>query len=1005
MGETILALVDCGSCSTIIGAPTIPLLQKYADKFDWSEEIQITTADGSLQKCLGSLYLSFELNDVVKDIKTFVVPSVTHSLILGVDFLESFNLTLDFTNLLYSQLPSICAINSICPYDELSISQKKELQEVSDLFLKIAPSDRIGRTHLITHHIDTGNARPFKQRQYPLSPAMQEHLNAEISEMLRQGIIRPSQSPWCSPLWLVKKPDGKYRICFDGRKLNSVTVSDAYPLPLIDSIITKIRDARFLSSIDLKQAFFQIPLAEDSRPKTAFAVHGRGLFEFCVLPFGLSCSSQTMCRLMDQVIGPSLEPYVFYYLDDIIICTPDFETHLKVLRNVFEKLRDANLTINFDKCHFCMPSLKFLGFVVDQHGLRTDPEKVSAIVNYPIPTNTTQIKRLIGLIGYYRRFLKNFSAISSPITDLLHGRKKGQPIVWTPEADEAFKQIKECLTNAPVLASPDFTKPFIINCDASDTGVGAVLCQNIDGAEHPVAYASKNLNKCQRKYSTTEKELLAVLFGVEKFRSYVEGTHFSVVSDHSSLQWLHKLSNPSGRLARWSARLSQFDFEIIHRKGSLNVVADALSRSVNEVALLDLSALSLDQWYRKMLSNVKKNPEKYPSFRTEGDVLYKHIFNKYNVTSNLSDWKIVVPVNHRKEILRQYHDDETAAHFGISKTLNRILELYYWPKVRNDVTKYVSKCKVCAACKSTNLPKAGLMGAYKNINFPFQLISADLLGPYPRSKNGNQYLLVIVDWFTKFCLVHPLSKATSRAIVKFIENQVFLIYGVPQIFLCDNGVQFRSHEFQNLMKEYNVQKIWYTAKYHPQVNATERQNRVIVTAIRSYIKENHKDWDCSIHKIAQAIRLAKHDVTGHAPAFLTFARNVPLSGDFYGQISENAHNIVSIADKSARLDDIQEFPKLFSDVRKRIHDSYVKNTQCYNLRRRSAVKFNVGDKVWKTNYVLSKATDNFAAKLAPKYISCTVQKVISPLVYNLIDDRGNDIGNWHVKDLREDKTH
>ncbi|KAK9730865.1 Reverse transcriptase (RNA-dependent DNA polymerase) [Popillia japonica] len=315
----------------------------------------------------------------------------------------------------------------------LSDTQKADLETVASLYKEIGPENELGKTDLITHHIDTGNASPIKQRQYPLSPAMREHLNKEIDEMLRLGIIQPSKSPWCSPLWLVKKSNGKFRICFDGRKLNSVTVSDAYPMPLIDSIITKIRDARYLSSIDLKQAFFQIPLDKESQPKTAFAIQGRGLFEFCRMPFGLSCSPQTMCRLMDKVIGPSLEPYVFYYLDDIIICTPDFETHLIVLRKVFERLQHAKLTVNYEKCHFCRPSLKFLGFIVDQEGLRTDPDKVSAIVDYPTPKTTTQIKRLIGLVGYYRRFLKNFSALSSPITDLLRGRKKGQPITWTPE--------------------------------------------------------------------------------------------------------------------------------------------------------------------------------------------------------------------------------------------------------------------------------------------------------------------------------------------------------------------------------------------------------------------------------------------------------------------------------------------------------------------------------------------------------------------------------------------
>lgn len=371
LGEDFLALIDCGSCSTIMGSTGFQLMRRLKLPLMCDDAIQITTADGSSQNCLGSANIPVSLEGTTKLIKFLVVPSISHDLILGVDFLQTFGLTVDFSNLSFSKTSSTCAINTICPYESLSSAQKDSLSLVIEMFREIGPEDRLGRTTLISHHIDTGDAKPFKQRQYPLSPAMQQHLNVEVDKMLKLRIIQPSQSPWCSPLWLVKKSSGEYRVCFDGRKLNTLTVRDAYPLPLIDTILNKVRDAKFVSSIDLKQAFFQIPLDETSRPKTAFAIHGRGLFEFRSMPFGLSCSSQTMCRLMDLVIGPSLEPYVFYYLDDIIVCTPDFNTHIDVLSKLHTKLKEANLTVNFKKCHFCRPSLNFLGFIVDNNGLRT----------------------------------------------------------------------------------------------------------------------------------------------------------------------------------------------------------------------------------------------------------------------------------------------------------------------------------------------------------------------------------------------------------------------------------------------------------------------------------------------------------------------------------------------------------------------------------------------------------------------------------------------------------
>lgn len=1001
--QEILSLVDSGSTSTVLGSAGFSLLQRFNLPIKYDNNFCITTADGTSQDLLGYVMLPISLNKIVRPLKVLIIPSVVHTLILGMDFINLFNLNVDFSSFTYNssapKAANLCTVNSLHTVHDLSESQRTELAEVQKLFQELSPSDRLGRTHLICHTIDTGNAKPISQRQYPLSPAMQKHLNKEIDEMLKLGIIRPSKSPWCSPLWLVEKHSGEYRICFDGRKLNEVTVSDQYPMPLIDNILNKLRDAKYLSSIDLKSAFFQIPLEESSRPKTAFAVYGKGLFEFCVMPFGLSNAPKTMVRLMDMVIGPSLEPESFVFLDDIIVASSDFQTHIKTLKTVHQRLKEANLTVNWKKCEFCRPSLKYLGFVVDQQGLRTDPDKVSAILNYPTPKNTTEVRRLIGLVSWYRRFIENFATLAAPISNLLHGRKKGQPISWNADSEQAFQEIKKKLTSAPVLASPDFSQPFIIQCDASDYGVGAILYQDCDGLEHPIAYASKALTKTQKNYSVTEKELWAVIFGIEKFRGYVMGTEFTVVTDHASLKWLSNFSNPSGRLARWLMRISQFKFQVVHRKGALNVVADALSRSVPEVAVLDTSKFKPDEWYTSMLRRVQDHPEDFPSFRVENGILYKHLFHTNSIESNTSDWKIVVPLENRSELFQKYHDNATAGHFGISKTLHRILELYYWPSMKKDVYNYVRCCQVCGANKSPNLPRAGLMGSYREINFPFQMMSADLMGPYPRSKSGNQYLLVVVDWFTKYVVVHPMPKATSKNIIRFIENQVFLIYGVPQVFCVDNGSQFISKDFQNLMKEYKVQKIFYNAKYHAQINHTERVNRSLITCIRSYIFDNHKEWDVHIHKIAQAIRTAKHDSSGYPPSFLVFARNIPISGDYYGKIDENEQNFPAVSSKAQRLGDIQELPKLFIDVRKRLLQAYQKNVKHYNLRKRD-IRFHVGDKVWKRNLTLSSAPDHYASKLAPKYIPCIVHKVLSKLVYHLKDLAGNDLGNWHIKHLK-----
>lgn len=996
------ALVDTGSNISLVSSFVLDFVKSLSVPFVSGNDLRVTTADGHVQNVLGYLETYVTVDNISRILKLYLIPSVKHPLILGMDFLKTFNIKIDFSKFALN-VPSLSlsVINTIQDTSHLSVGQTRELDSVVEKFKTISPTDRLGRTHLLKHVIDTGDAPPFKQRQYPLPQALQDHLEKEVDNMLKMGIIQESKSSYCSPIWLVQKSDKSYRVCFDGRKLNNITKNkDAYALPHIEVILSQLRDARFISSIDLRQAFHQIPLDEQSRPKTAFSVRGKGLFEYVTTPFGLVSAPATMCRLMDLVIGPSLEPYCFYYLDDIIICTSTFEKHLEILEKIFERLRDANLTVNLDKCQFCRSSLKFLGYVVDQQGLRTDPEKVSAIVNYPVPTTSTQIRRFLGMVSYYRRFLKNFSTLSSSISDLLRERKKNQPITWTPEANEAFANIKTSLTTAPVLSSPDFSKPFFLMCDASDVGIGSVLYQLEDGLEHPVAYMSKKLSKSQRKFSTTERELLAVLLGIDHFRYYLVGRHFTVITDHSSLVWLNNMKKPSPRLARWILQLSQYDFSIIHRKATGTVVADALSR-IPEVDVLDLSLLKPDKWYKNLLSRIQTDPEKFPNFKVENNIIYKHVYNKFALLdNNISDWKIVVPTDNRGEILSQYHDHPTAAHFGVYKTLQRISTLYYWPNMRNSVHRYVKRCQVCASCKPSNLPQAGLMGQYRNIDFPFQLISCDLLGPYPRSRKGNQFVLVVVDWFSKFTLVHPLSQATAPAIVKFLENNVFLIFGVPQIVSVDNGRQFISKMFKDLMKKYSVQKIWYNANFHPQINHTERVNKSIVTAIRSYCHEDHKSWDEALPQIAQAIRLSQHEVTESPPSFLVFGRNVPVSGDFYGKIADNATNQVSIANKVHRSRDIQEMPAIFDDVRKRLKTAYARSQTRYNLRKRD-VRFHVGDYVWKRNYSKSDKSNFLSAKFMPKFIPCIVHRVVSPLVYELKDRSGKNIGRWHVKDLKE----
>ena len=479
------------------------------------------------------------------------------------------------TDFVDNKLKNTAALNNLeSRLEHLPIEQRKKLHklifEYSSLF-----SDVPRRTHLIEHDIEiTEDARPIRQHPYRANPRQLEHLRTEVDYMLKNGIIEKGNGNWASPCVLVPKSDQTLRFCVDYRKVNNITKADSYPIPRIDDLIDRIGDASFITKIDLLSAYFQIPLTPRAQEISSF-VTPDGLYKFKVMPFGLMNAPASFQRLINTITQDIFQCHA--YLDDIVIYSADFDTHIKQLRELFDKLENASLTVNLAKSEFGCADIEYLGHVVGGGKVKPVNAKVEAILKVPIPQTRKQIRSFLGMAGDYRKFCKNFSTIACPLTDLL---KKNNRFDWTPSCQAAFVELKNRLIQTPVLVTPHFDRPFRIAVDACDTGMGAVLTQLDDrGEEHPICYHSHKYNKHERNYSTIEKELLGIIYALKQFDFYVNGNGHTIeiLTDHNPLTFLSRVRQ-NQRLVRWSLLLQSYNLKISHIKGKENLIADALSR-------------------------------------------------------------------------------------------------------------------------------------------------------------------------------------------------------------------------------------------------------------------------------------------------------------------------------------------------------------------------------------------------------------------------------------------
>ena len=458
----------------------------------------------------------------------------------------------------------------------LSPSEQSTLTQLINNYTEIF-SDTPGYTNLIQHDVDVGDHSPIKQHPYRVSPAKLKLIHKEIKYMLDHNIIEPSMSDWSSPCLLVPKSDGTYRFCTDFRKVNSVTKTDSFPIPRIDDCIDKIGCAQYISKFDLLKGYWQVPLTARAKEVSAFAVPD-AFFQYRTMPFGMKNSSATFQRLVNNLVRDidNCEAYV----DDIVVFSKTWPDHIEQVKKLFDCLREANLTVNLVKTEFGKARVTFLGYLVGQGELKPIQAKVEAIAKFPVPSNKRELKRFLGVIGYYRKFCRNFSDIVSVLTNLLC---KNATFIWSNECQVAFEKIKSMLQNSPILKAPNFEQQFKLYVDASDLGAGAMLAQDdANGIDHPICYFSKKFDKHQKNYSTIEKEALALILALSHFNVYVESSFYPVLvfTDHNPLTFINKMKNRNQRLLRWSLALQEYNLDIRYVRGRDNIIADALSRVV-----------------------------------------------------------------------------------------------------------------------------------------------------------------------------------------------------------------------------------------------------------------------------------------------------------------------------------------------------------------------------------------------------------------------------------------